>query len=364
MSSLRQPALFMVEVGLLDRLTLEMGAGDRGTLGVRAMLAQSSSGRFQFVGGLTDLVTSGEDHLSGRQSPVGEGSRLWARSLWGSRWVDASGGIAARLSEGSVEIIPSVAVKGHITAFLPLSLGWEGQYEEESLRQSLGFGVAWKSLSLGIGFTELQSWIMQKGETGWFGSPPAGARDGRDNPGIWMRASWTIPAAFTNAGAAPGGAARGRRISAEQADSAQVALVDEALTRRSTRRDLAELAVTDQDNPGHRAMLRRQILSGGETARLELWRVALSNQFLREERLQAIATLDIVLCEEDAGMLANLAKDPEALIRQSATRELLRLDNPLARETLEMLAKDPDPAVRNTAALRSQAPQPSAPANP
>jgi hypothetical protein len=347
--------LFLVEAGLADRLTLELGIGERGTIGVRTLLGQSANGQLHFLGGLDGLVTSGEDHLAGKATEVGDGSRLWARGVWGSQWVDASAGLAAKLSEGSTHLIPSLAVKGHLTAFLPLSLGWEGQLEESSFRQSLGFGLAWQGLSLSLGFSELQNWVMQKGELGWFGSPPAGARSGLDNPGIWMRAAWAVPASFTQAGRA-GSASKGRRLNSTQMDSAQVALIDEALTRRSTRRDLAELATSDADNPGRRAMLRRQILSGGEAARLELWRVALSAQYQQDERLQAIATLDIVLSEEDAGMLANLAKDPDASIRQSATRELLRLDNPLAREALEALANDPDAAVRNTAALRSPAP--------
>lgn len=335
-----------METGLSDRVTLELGAGERGTIGLRALFGQNRSGSVRFLGGLDGLITSGEDHLNGVESQVGEGSRLWARSAWANKRFSASGGLAAKLENGSAEWTPSAAASVHMNAPLPLSFGWEGQFEKEDFRQSIGIGAAWKQLSLGIGLSELQSWVCQKGKWGWFGTPPAGASDGRNNPGVWMRISWTIPGVFTHVNDLTG-----RSVSNGSEDHDQITAIDAALTRKSVRRDLAELTTIDEENPAQRALLRRQILSGGEVARQELWRVALSAQFLQPERLQAIATLDNDLLEDDAASLARLAKDPDAQIRVAAARELLRLDNPLAKTTLEQLASDPDSGVRSTASL-------------
>lgn len=323
---------------------------------MRTLFGQNKSGSIRFLGGLDGLITSGEDHLNGLESEVGEGSRLWARSAWANRRFSASGGLAAKLEHGSVEWTPSAAASVRVRTPISLSFGWEGQFEKSDFRQSIGFGAAWKQLSLGIGLSELQSWIVQKGQWGWFGTPPAGATDGRNNPGLWMRAAWTIPGAFTRAN----DVASGLSSAGGSEEHDRISAIDAALTRKSVRRDLAELTTIDEENPAQRALLRRQILSGGEVARLELWRVALSSQFLQPERLQAIATLDLDLFEDDAANLARLAKDPDAQIRLAAARELLRLDNPLAKTTLEQLASDPDSGVRSTAAL-GVPPAPSAP---
>lgn len=333
---MRQPALFLVETGLSDRVTLELGAGERATLGIRTLFGQT--GKFRLVGGLDGLITDGEAHLAGVEKDVGDGSRLWARTLWSWRFVGASGGLAARLEHGSVSWAPSVALKVENSRFFPVSLGWDCVYEEDLLRQSVGIGMGWKDLSLSMGLSELQSWIVNGGVA------PAGAVDGRDNPGVWMRAAWHVPASIT-------GLLRETRTEDPDASLSQVAQIDAALTRRSVRRDLAELALADVDDPARKALLRRQILSGGMAARDELWRVALSTQYQREERLQAIATVDAVLAEEDASYLARLAKDPDPSIRLAAARELLRLDAPLAQTALEQLMLDPDGAVRSTAAL-------------
>lgn len=342
---MRQPALFLVETGLSDRVTLELGAGERATLGVRTLFGQV--GRFRLVGGLDGLITDGEAHLAGVEKEVGDGSRLWARTLWTWRFVGASAGLAARLEHGTVGWAPSIALKVENSRFLPVSLGWDCVYEEDILRQSLGIGMGWQDLSLSIGLSELQSWAVNGG------AAPPGAVDGRDNPGVWMRAAWHVPASLT-------GLLHESRAEDPDAGLSQVAQLDAVLTRRSVRRDLAELAMADADDPGRKALLRRQILSGGMAARDELWRVALSTQFQLEERLQALATVDAVLAEEDASYLARLAKDPDPRIRQAAARELLRLDAPLARLTLEQLSIDPDGAVRTTAALGL----PEAPATP
>lgn len=338
---MRQPALFLVETGLSDRVTLEMGAGERATLGVRALFGQQ--GRFKLVGGLDGLITDGEAHLAGVEKDVGEGSRLWARTLWSWRFVGASAGLAARLENGSVGWVPSVALKLENARFLPVSIGWDCAYEDDILRQSVGIGMAWRELSLSMGLSEVQSWAKNGG------AAPRGAVDGRENPGVWMRAAWEVPASVT-------GLLHESREEDPDAGLSQVAQIDAALTRRSVRRDLSELALADEDDPGRKALLRRQILSGGMAARDELVRVALSAQYQREERIQAVLTLDAVLAEEDAPFLARLAKDPDSQIRLAAARELLRLDAPVARTALEQLTIDPDGAVRSTASLGAQAP--------
>lgn len=343
---MRQPALFLVETGLSDRVTLELGAGERATLGIRTLFGQT--GKFRLVGGLDGLITDGEAHLAGVEKDVGDGSRLWARTLWSWRFVGLSAGMAARLEHGSVGWAPSAALKIENFRFLPVSLGWDCVYEEDVLRQSVGIGMGWKDLSLSMGLSELQSWIVNGGVA------PAGAASGVDNPGVWMRAAWHVPASIT-------GLLHEDRSEDPDAGLSQVAQLDAVLTRRSVRRDLAELALADADDPARKALLRRQILSGGMAARDELWRVAVSSQYQLEERLQAIYTVDAVLAEEDAAYLARMAKDPDARIRQAAARELLRLDAPLARTTLEQLAIDPDGSVRNTAALGMPAPEAPAP---
>jgi hypothetical protein len=358
---MRQPAFFLVESGLSDRITLEMGAGERASLGIRALVLENQKQSMQVVGGLDGLISSAENHLMGIETPVGDGSRLWARSVWNTRWASLGGGLSVTLSDGSTNWTPMLSAKVHFQKYVKASAGWELAYKDEVLHQSIGFGLGWKTVQASFGFSEFQSWLSRDGAFGWFGSPPPGAVTGDDNPGVWMRATWSI--VLPESDLLPFGSQAPRTH--ESAPSAQqLSTLDQAMTRLSVRRDLAELAfmaTNEEENPTRRSLIRRQILSGGELARLELWKAVLSMDLPKTERMQAMATVSMVLQEGDTASLRELAGEPDSDLRMACVREVLRLDSPPAHKLLELLAQDPDQNIRMVAAMGLQNAQKPAP---
>jgi len=337
---MRQPGYILVEAGLNDRTTLEMGVADRATLGVRMRFLENTARHLRLTGGLDGILAGPEEHLQGvSQEYLGEASRLWLLGSWEARHGTLAGGTAARVTDGEVHwsILASGRIHGKL--LLPLSLGWEGQYDGDDLHQAVGFGVGVKSIELSAGLSEFQSWIVRQGKWGWFSSPAPGSRNGRNNPGVWMRASWSFHPEVHDHPAAPPAAET-------EADATSLT---ETLARREVHRDLAELATLadlDEEEPIRRAVLRRQILSGGRVAREELWYLARAADAPRSERLQALATLDAVLSDADLDVLSDIAKDTAPALRQAAARALLHLGSTKSLKSLAALAKDPDASVR------------------
>lgn len=343
-----------MESGLSDHVTLELGAGERTSLGIRALVLENPKHSFQLVGGMDGLISSSENHLMGIETAVGDGSRLWARSVWNTRWTSLGGGLAVTLSDGSTDWTPMLSAKAHIKKFVDASIGWELAYRDEVLHQSIGFGLGWRQIQASFGFSEFQSWLVRNGAYGWFGSPPPGAANGDDNPGVWMRATWSIvlPESDLLPFASPAPRTRESAPTAQQ-----LSTLDQAMTRLSVRRDLAELAfmaTNEEENPLRRSLIRRQILSGGELARLELWKAVLAMDLPKVERMQAMATVSMVLQEGDTASLRELAGEPDADLRMACAREVLRLDSPPAKALLERLAQDPDQNIRMVATLGLQ----------
>ncbi len=351
---MRQPGYILVEAGLNDRTTLEMGVADRATLGVRMRFLENTARHLRLTGGLDGVLAGPEEHLQGvSQEYLGEASRLWLLGSWEARHGTLAAGAASRITDGEVHwsILASGRIHGKL--LLPLSLGWEGQYDGDDLHQAVGFGIGIKSIELSAGLSEFQSWIVRQGKWGWFSNPAPGSHDGRNNPGVWLRAAWSFPPEAQEHSAAPA-------VAEANGDAASLT---EALARREVHRDLAELATLadlDEEEPIRRAVLRRQILSEGRVAREELWYLARAADAPQSERLQALATLDAVLSDADLDALSDIAKDTAPVMRQAAARAMLHLASPKSLKSLAALAKDPDASVRAVAEAAKPATPPAA----
>lgn len=350
---MRQPGYILVEAGLNDRTTLEMGIADRATLGVRMRFLENERRHLRLTGGLDGILAGPEEHLQGvSQEYLGEASRLWLLGSWEARHGTLAAGAATRVTDGEVHWSMLASGRIHGKLLLPLSLGWEGQYDGDDFHQAVGFGLGIKSIELSAGLSEFQSWIVRQGKWGWFSSPAPGSHDGRNNPGVWLRAAWSFHPEVHEHPATP----------AEAETNGDATSLTETLARREVHRDLAELATLadlDEEEPIRRAVLRRQILSGGRVAREELWYLARAADAPQSERLQALATLDAVLSDADVDALSDIAKDTAPVVRQAAARALLHLGSPKSLKSLAALAKDPDASVRAVAEAAKPATPPA-----
>lgn len=344
---LRHPFVFGLETSVSDRLAVEGVLSDGIGLGLKVGLLDEDESPVDFGLGFDQLLFPWESHLFGRDSLAltRTPGRAWIGLAQTWEFLRARGVLSVQPTVDGLEYVPHFALE---TAFhLPVSLGWEGSWEDDEFRQTLGLSVRLKTLVVSGGLSEFQSWIFHDDEFGWYDSPPTGKTDGIGNPGWWFSVRWDLPAMRPVPPPAPVPVVQ---CPSPVVDGDAMRPVVELLQQRLTQEDVAELAERSESeitsNPVTMAVLRRRILSGGAAARKALWKIALDTSARVGDRRQAVVTLEGAIQDEDLEELVGLAEDRAAELRLEAAMGLGRIETPESTRMLKQLALDPEEPVR------------------